>query len=145
MHYRKLWDRKPLHYFWIMPEMHDNELRKLFQHAGRPPMGTDLSDRIMARVAVTPIMQPLEVKPLIGKAGWSAIAGMFIILLALLFNAAGISYNSQAPSILDPLLANVPNLHFSLPAGPWIYWAAGAAACALVFTLMDRALERSIK
>ncbi len=129
-----------------MPEMNDNELRKLFQHAGRPQMGTDLSERIMARVAVTPVHRPLEVKPLIGRFGWLAIGAVFIGLLALFFNAAGAG--SAGPSILDPLWQQVPNIEgfrIKIPRGPWTIWAAVAAGCLFLFTLADRALERSVK
>jgi hypothetical protein len=129
-----------------MPEMSDNELRKVFQQAGRPQLRTDLSDRIMARVAVTPIHQPIEVKPLIGKAGWFAIAAVFIGLLVLLFNSAGSAPGT--PSILDPLWQMMPETEgfkISIPTGKWTLWAAAGGALLLLYTLMDRALERSVR
>jgi hypothetical protein len=129
-----------------MPELSDNELRKLFQQAGRPPMATDLSDRIMARVAVTPIHQPLVVKPVIGRAGWFAIAAGFIGLLAFLFNAAGTTAGTS--SLLDPLWQNVPRIqlsHIALPTGQWTLWAAVIAGGMLMLALMDRVLERVVK
>ncbi|MDQ3100505.1 MAG: hypothetical protein M3R08_03895 [Bacteroidota bacterium] len=125
-----------------MPELNDNELRKLFRTAGRQELGTDLTDRIMARVAVTPVLAPLEVKPLIGKAGWFFIAACFIGLLVLLFNVA--SAGPSGPSILDPLWQKVPGFEgfsIKIPTGQWTIWAAGAAGCMLLFTLVDRALE----
>lgn len=148
MRFRTLWDRRPLHYFWIMGEMSDNELRKLFQQTGRPAMSNDLTDRIMARVAVTPVFAPVEVKPLIGKAGWFAITVAFISVLGLLLNAASAGAINGEPSFLDPLWRSFPDpssFKISIPTGQWTIWAAAGGALLLLFTLMDRALEKGIR
>ena len=129
-----------------MPELNDNDLRKLFRAAGRPEPGTDLTDRIMARVAVTPIHRPLEVKPLIGRWGWVGIGVVFIGMLVVLLSAAGTG--SAGPSILDPLWQQLPRyegFRLAIPMGQWTVWAAAAAGCMLLFTLVDRALEKAVK
>lgn len=126
-----------------MPELNDNDLRKLFRAAGRSKPGIDLTDRIMARVAVTPIHRPLEVKPLIGKAGWSAIGALIVMIVLVLINLGSTSAES---SLLDPIhreLSRIQLPSFSL-SEQWLYWSAAIAGLAFLYSLMDRILERRL-
>ena len=126
-----------------MPELNENDLRKLFRAAGRAEPGIDLTDRIMARVAVSPIHRPLEVKPLIGKAGWFAIGSLILLIVLVLMNLVGTSSES---SLLDPIHRELSRIQlpvFSLQA-QWIYWSAAIAGLAFLYSLMDRILERKL-
>ena len=126
-----------------MPELNDNDLRKLFRAAGRSKPGIDLTDRIMSRVAVTPIHRPLEVKPLIGKAGWFAIGALIALIVVVLIN---MGTSSAENSLLDPInykLSQIQLPAFSLQA-QWLYWSAAIAGFAFLYSLMDRILERKL-
>jgi hypothetical protein len=128
-----------------MPELNDNDLRKLFRKAGRPEPGIDLTDRIMARVAVTPIHEPLEVKPLIGRTGWILIAFIVIAIVSLLINTYFTGTAVNEPSVLDPLWRSLPDLRIRIPFGQWTIWTAAAGALILLCTLMDKVLEKAVK
>jgi len=121
-----------------MPELDENDLRKLFQAAGHDVPGTDLTERIMARVAVTPIARPVAVEPLIGKRAWAGIITGVSVLLGLSV-AAGQGAGATAP-YLAPLMDLLGGI--GLPQGDWPLWMIGASACALLFALLDRALAR---
>ena len=127
-----------------MPELTDNDLRKLFRTAGRPELGADLSDRIMARVSVTLILQPLQVKPLISRSVWFAIGAIVFGLVAVI--ASLFTFDPSSPSLLGSLWQNLPDLtRMQLPTGKWILWAAMATGCFFLIALTDRALEKTVK
>jgi hypothetical protein len=67
-----------------MPELNDHDLDNLFRKAGHCVPRTNLADRIMARVAVTPLVRSTEVKPLIGKRTWLVIALCAFALVGVL-------------------------------------------------------------
>lgn len=122
-----------------MAELHDQDLDRLFRTAGRSAPASDLTARIMSRVAVTPVIRATEVKPLIGKRGWG-------VILLCLISAAGILL-AKAPSqgtgsspIADMLRSTLGGLTF--PTGNWPLWLASASACVLLFTVLDRMLAQ---
>jgi hypothetical protein len=123
-----------------MPEMNDNDLRKLFQAAGHAKPERDLTDRIMARVAVTRIAEPVVVAPLISKRAWVTIA-----IVASLFVFSALSYpglGGTSPSIpwMDGLLDGLSRLR--MPEGAWPQWTIGLSALALFFALLGHYTER---
>ncbi len=125
-----------------MAELHDQDLDRLFRNAGHHQPASDLTARIMSRVAVTPVMRPTEVKPLIGKWGWGAILLGLIGFVGLLIAMAPAQSNSTSP-IADMLRNTLGNLTLpTLPAGEWPLWLAGASAGALLFVLLDKVLAR---
>lgn len=101
--------------------------------------GTDLTARIMAQVAVTPITRPVAEKPLIGRKGWAMIVAGTITLFALAFIGDG-SAIVRTPSYFAPFTSLLNGIR--LPQGDWPAWAIGASACALLFTALDRVLAR---
>lgn len=120
-----------------MPELHDQDLRKLFRTVGHTPPGADLTARIMARVAVTPIARPLTVEPLIGKRGWAIAMVGVVALLVFAFVTGG---NSTAPP--PWLVPAAETLRHIRPPQDWPVWTLGTTACALLFTAVDRLLAR---
>ncbi|MDX9750777.1 MAG: hypothetical protein RBT71_06820 [Flavobacteriales bacterium] len=122
-----------------MLEPTDTGLRKLFQAAGHHRPGTDLTARIMARVAVTPMARPAPIKPLIGQWGWGAMAAAVFALVAWAVVAAPHGTGTGQPLFapLTDVLARV-----RLPHGDWPVWAIGASVCVLLFSLLDHALAR---
>ena len=133
-----------MNYFWHMAELYDQDLDRLFRHAGHKEPVSDLTERIMSRVAVTAIIRPTKVKPLIGKWGWGAIllcSLSFVGLVLALAPAQGMS--------ISPIMT-VPGTWLngfalpSLPSGNWPVWLAGASACVLLFTLQDRLLTERL-
>jgi len=124
-----------------MLEPTDTGLRKLFQAAGHHRPGTDLTARIMARVAVTPMARPAPIKPLIGQWGWGAMAAGVIALFALVLIGNG-STTTTTPTLLTPFIEMTRNIR--VPQGDWTVWASGVSACALLFTLLDRVLARRV-
>lgn len=124
-----------------MPEMSDNDLRKLFRAAGHAAPTRELSERIMARIAVTRIAESTAVPPLISRKGWVGIGGAVLVLsIGLLLGASGSSASYQPLPILDELLAWLKGLQ--LPAGQWPQWVIGASMLALLFAVLDRVAER---
>lgn len=123
-----------------MPELNEHDLSKLFQAAGHHAPGSDLTARIMARVAVTPIHRPAPVKPLIGRTGWVLIAALLALpLLGAL--VAGPSQSAPSSGLLAPLQDLLT--HVQLPAGAWPAWVIGASAVALLLVVLDRFLSRT--
>lgn len=123
-----------------MPEMNDNDLRKLFQAAGHAKPGRDLTDRIMARVAVTRIAEPVVVPPLISKRAWVTIAiaaGIFVLCAVSLSGPGG---TSHALPWMDRLLDGVSRLQ--VPEGAWPQWTIGLSVLALFFALLGQYTER---
>ncbi len=132
-----------------MPERNEHDhtpaseqaLRKLFQAAGHHTPGTDITARIMAQVAVTPLLRPVVVKPLIGSRAWAVMAiGMLTLLVLVLTTGQGAP--AEAPSALSPYAERFRNL--LMPGGTWPVWTIGVSACALLFTLLDRALAKRV-
>ncbi len=122
-----------------MPELSDKQLRKLFHAAGHSSPGFDLTARILARAAVTPIARRVKEQPLIGRWGWAGIAGLVAALLIVArFAAAG--GQATEPAVPSGFTAYLQ--HLQLPAGQWPLWAIGCSACALLLVLLDRALQR---
>jgi hypothetical protein len=133
-----------------MAKLHDQDLDRLFRQAGHKEPVSDLTARIMSRVAVTPILRPTEVKPLIGKWGWAAILLSLAGFVGLLFAIAPAQGTSASPitDMIRALLngARLPSLPTLpvLPDGNWPLWLAGASACVLLFTLLDRTLAQRL-
>jgi hypothetical protein len=128
-----------------MRELNDHDLRKLFQEAGRQQPASDLTGRIMARVAVTRMHAPLVVKPLISRTGWVVITCVVLVLVGLVASVPA-GAGTASSSLLGPVLEWLPRIGgtpIQWPTGPWVYWAAAVAGCLLLLSLMDRALERA--
>jgi hypothetical protein len=125
-----------------MPEMNDNDFRKLFQTAGRIVPKRDLADRIMARVAVTRVADPTPVPPLISKRGWTGIAGMALLVVTIAATISGSP--AAAPSL--PYADTITNWlsELKLPEGQWSQWVIGASFLALFFAVLMRKAERSV-
>ncbi|MBL7964990.1 MAG: hypothetical protein JNM31_14240 [Flavobacteriales bacterium] len=119
-----------------MAEPRDTDLRHLFQQAGYHDPSRDLTSRIMARVAVTPMMQPSVVRPLIGKWGWVAIGTAMagLLVYALISAPAGIDPNGGLVKQLMPT--------FQLPQGAWPVWLMAASGCLFLLAVVDRKLAR---
>ena len=127
-----------MNYFWNMAELNDLDLDRLFRTAGHKHPVSDLTTRIMSRVAVTPVIRATEVKPLIGKWGWGAILLSLIGFAGLLLAIS--PAQGTGPSPVSDMLRGILNSFTlpALPAGDWPLWLAGASACALLFTALDR-------
>jgi hypothetical protein len=124
-----------------MAELDDKDLHAMFQRTGHLHPANDLAARIMARVAVTPIARRTEVKPLIGRWGWVAIAVAALIAVAAVLLGGGASAGQPGP--VSGVLQRAVQL-IELPGGQWPLWLAGTAACALLLALMDRLLASRI-
>jgi hypothetical protein len=122
-----------------MREPADIAMRKLFQAAGHHTPGTDLTARIMARVAVTPMAHPTKVEPLIGRTGWTLLLAPVIVLITVTVVAAMRAPAGDVPDYLAPMLEVVRNVR--IPAS-WAMWSIGITGCLLLFTWMDRVLAR---
>lgn len=120
-----------------MPELNASDLDKLFRTAGHSAPRTNLADRIMARVAVTPLVRSTEVKPLIGKRTWWAIAlcAFSLVGILLLIGTTGSSSGPGVGSLMSELLDRT-----TPPMGNWPLWVIGVSVCLLMLALMDRAL-----
>jgi hypothetical protein len=121
-----------------MPEVSDKDLEALFKAAGHAMPTVDLTDRIMARVSVTPIARPRQVPPLIGPFGWLGISAfllVFFVVLALFVPSAPSSFGvlGSFPRWTADLFQNTST---------WLMWSTGGAACALFFVLVDRMLAQ---
>ena len=119
----------------MMPELHENDLHSLFRSVGHTVPEQDLTDRIMARVAVTRFANPVKVLPVIGGKGW-----LLIMVVALLIAVAG------ALSPMEPLPAWTGTIangsHWlSSRAGEWSIWLALFACTLLVCKWFDARLE----
>jgi hypothetical protein len=126
-----------------MPEMNDNDLRKLFQAAGHAKPERDLTDRIMARVAVTRIAEPVVVAPLISKRAWVTIGiatGLFVLCALSL---SGLGGTSTSLPWMDRLLDSVVQL--KMPEGAWPQWTIGLSGLALFFALLGHYTERRMR
>lgn len=123
-----------------MRELNDDHLRKLFQSQGHDAPAHDLTARIMARVAVTPIARPTPARPLIGTSGWVAItAGAMALLgLSLLLGAT----SGHAPASADAMLDAMRS--WQLPQGSWPQVMIGGSILVLLFFALDRTLNRSM-
>jgi hypothetical protein len=120
-----------------MPELNASDLDKLFRTAGHSAPRTNLADRIMARVAVTPLVRSTEVKPLIGKRTWWAIAlcAFSLVGILLLIGTTGSFSGPGLGSLMGELLDRA-----TPPLGNWPLWVIGVSVCLLMLALMDRAL-----
>lgn len=98
-----------------MPEMNDNDLRKLFQAAGHAKPERDLTNRIMARVAVTRIAEPVVVAPLISKRAWVTIAIATGLFFLCALSLSGLGGTNPSFPWMDHLLDGVAQL--KMPEG----------------------------
>ncbi|MFN6116036.1 MAG: hypothetical protein ACK46G_08305 [Flavobacteriales bacterium] len=120
-----------------MPDPKD-ELHHLFQAAGRTGPDRDLTDRIMARVAVTPLLRPTPVKPILGRGAWIGIIIMTVVVLVW-----GLLGSGHAEATDGPVSEALRTISATLPAtGNWALWLAGLSASLLVLAAVDRALAR---
>lgn len=118
-----------------MPEPKE-DLHHLFQAAGHAAPATDLTDRIMARVAVTPLLRPTPVKPILGRGAWIGI--ILLTAAVLLWGLLG-SAGSEATS--GPVSDAWRTFSTALPStGDWALWLAGLSASLLVLAAVDRVL-----
>lgn len=122
-----------------MPDLSDKQLRNLFHAAGHSAPAADLTARILARTAVTPIARRVKDEPLIGRWGWAGIAGLVVALL-IVARLAGGEAQAAAPGAPSGFTAFLQ--HLQLPAGQWPLWAIGGSACAFLLVMLDRALQR---
>ena len=120
-----------------MPELNASDLDKLFRTAGHSAPRTNLADQIMARVAVTPVVRSSEVKPLIGKGTWLAIAlcAFSLVGILLLIGTTGRSSGPGLGTLMGELLDRG-----MIPQGNWPLWMIGVSICLLMLAVMDRAL-----
>ncbi|MBL7982203.1 MAG: hypothetical protein JNL52_10405 [Flavobacteriales bacterium] len=118
-----------------MPDPKD-ELHHLFRAAGHSGPDRDLTDRIMARVAVTPILRPTPVKPILGRTAWMAIGALAALVMVI---AVVIGQGQESKGLYTTDLFN--NLSTSLPATDnWAIWLAGLSASLVVLGALDRML-----
>ncbi len=118
-----------------MPEPKD-KLHDLFQAAGHAEPVKDLTDRIMARVAVTPLLRPTPVKPILGRGAWIGI--ILLTAALLLWGLLGSSGNGGTSRPVSDAWHMVSS---ALPAsGNWALWLTGLSASLLVLAAMDRLL-----
>lgn len=122
--------------------MSENDLRKLFQAAGHTGPERDLTDRILARVAVTRIADPTPVQPLIGKRAWAGIAGTALLVLAIAAGLSGAPAATPTVPYAQPLIDWLGALR--LPEGQWPQWVIGASGLALFFAALVRKAERNV-
>lgn len=122
--------------------MSENDLRKLFQAAGHTGPERDLTDRIIARVAVTRIADPTPVPPLIGKRAWAGIAGTALLVLAIAAGLSGAPAATPTVPYAQPLIDWLGALR--LPEGQWPQWVIGASGLALFFAALVRKAERNV-
>ncbi len=73
------------------------DLHHLFQMAGHVEPATDLTERIMARVAVTPLLRPTPVRPIMGSRAWIGIAVLTAALLLWGFFGASTEHATSGP------------------------------------------------
>lgn len=124
-----------------MPELNEQDLRTLFRTAGHHSPGDDLSQRIMARVAVTPMLRPMPVEPLIGARGWVTIAVLgALLIVVLLWNAPR---TGASPSPVSEFLRSGWE-RFQVPLGDWTIWLACGSFCLLLIKLADLAISRRV-
>ncbi len=118
-----------------MPDPKD-ELHHMFQAAGHSGPDRDLTDRIMARVAVTPILRPTPVKPILGRAAWVSIGALaaVVMVIAVLIGQGQESTGSYTSELFNTLSASLP------ATGNWALWLAGLSASLLVLAALDRML-----
>ncbi|MEZ4756126.1 MAG: hypothetical protein R2817_04810 [Flavobacteriales bacterium] len=118
-----------------MREVKD-ELHDLFQAAGHAVPEADLTDRIMARVAVTPVLRPTPVKPILDRRAWIAI-----ILLTTTVLLCGLVGSANTASTSGPVSDAWRAASSALSSsGSWAHWLAGLSASLLVLAAVDRSL-----
>ena len=117
--------------------MHD--LDRLFRKAGHHMPATDLTARIMARVAVTPMARPVPVRPLIGRWGWMAMAAALLGLLVFVLGMGTSPTGSPPVLYLTPWLERLGDLR--PPQGEWPLWITGASVLAFLFVVIDQAMD----
>lgn len=118
-----------------MPEPKE-DLHHLFQAAGHATPAVDLTDRIMARVAVTPLLRPTPVKPILGRGAW---IGILLLTAAVLLWGFWGSSGTEAES--GPVSDAWRTVSSALPvSGNWALWLAGLSASLLVLAAVDRVL-----
>lgn len=126
-----------------MPDLHDSEFRKLFQQAGHAKPERDLTQRIMARVAVSRIAEPTAVPPLIGKKGWIWVAvAASLVVAAAIMTSATITPASVVP-YLGSISAFLSKSNFI--EGPLPQWLIGGSLLALFFSLLIQRIERGVR
>lgn len=119
--------------------MNDQQLRKLFQAAGHDQPARDLSERILARVAVTRIAQPTAVRPLIGAWGWAGIGLVAVLLVVAALMAGGAPETTPAMPYAAAISERLSAIR--LPSGAWSQWLIGSSLLALFFAMLMRRAE----
>jgi|GEM_PF-1333662 len=128
-----------------MPELSENDLPKLFQAAGHQAPPRDLTDRIMARVAVTPIMRRDSAKPLISKRAWLLLGAGFLALTAAVALLPGDADQATGPATKLFSMLEETTSQLRLPTGSWPIWSAMAVGSMLLFTWIDGTLMSSMR
>ncbi|MEO8590925.1 MAG: hypothetical protein ABI432_16225 [Flavobacteriales bacterium] len=128
-----------------MPELNEKDLRKLFQTAGHHVPATDLTDRIMARVAATPITRIDLAKPLISKRAWIMV-GLGLVALCTVLGLMP-ETPDQTPGPASTVISAIEGLlsGIQMPQGSWPMWTAMAMGSLLFFAWVDSALMRSMR
>lgn len=122
-----------------MPDLSEHDLHKLFHAAGHTAPTHDLSDRIMAQVAVTRILRPTPVQPLIGTRGCLLIAAGLAGVIGYSLTGSSQSAPDWSGWITERLA------HIRLPKGEWTMWLAAGAGLALLFTVLDTTLRSRLR
>jgi hypothetical protein len=114
----------------------DDELRHLFKAAGHSRPAVDLTQRIMAQVAVTPLLRPKPSQPLLSRRAWSGIGiGAALVLLCAVITAPSTAASGSATDLART------TLHQALvQASGWAPWLLGISVCMVVLTFIDRLL-----
>lgn len=120
--------------------MNDQQLRKLFQAAGHDQPGRDLTERIMAQVAVTRIARPTVVRPLIGAWGWAGLGAAAGLLVVVALTAGGAPASTPALPYAAAISERLGAIR--LPSGAWPQWLIGGSLLALFFAALMRKAEQ---
>ena len=119
-----------------MPELNDNELRKLFQQAGHAHAPDALHQTVMEQVMG--IGTAPAVKPLIAPRQWVWVGLVLAAVTALVWILSTLVPHDAASGFTSPLHLDLSGI---LQALQYSKWAAMAMVLAFALTLVDRMLS----
>ncbi|MCB0758002.1 MAG: hypothetical protein KDC01_06055 [Flavobacteriales bacterium] len=119
-----------------MPELNDDELRKLFQKAGHEQAPDALHPAIMEQVMGTGTAP--AVKPLIAPRQWLWVGLVLAAVTALVWILSSIAPGEAAKRFTSPVHLDLSALAQALQYSTWI---AMAMVLAFALTLVDRMLS----
>jgi hypothetical protein len=119
-----------------MPELNDDELRKLFQKAGHEQAPDALHPAIMEQVMGTGTAP--AVKPLIAPRQWLWVGLVLAAVTALVWILSSIAPGEAAKRFTSPVHLDLSALAQALQYSTWI---AMAMVLAFALTLVDRVLS----